>query len=242
MSQKQSIRELVWKKMVECNVSLFPPPYGRIPNFVGAEVAAQKLSQTIVWKDAQAIKVSPDSPQKPVRFMALKQGMKVVVPTPRLKDGFLLLDPRTIPENRYEFASTIKGAFVYGKKVKVEDLPKIDMVVVGSVAVNLFGERIGKGGGYSEIEWALVYEEGKVGESTPVATTVHDIQVLEERFETKAYDLIVDWIVTPTRIIKTKPLKGKPRGIYWQMLSSRKIHEIPLLFERWKNRFHDKMV
>jgi 5-formyltetrahydrofolate cyclo-ligase len=237
LNKKQSIRENIWKKIIECNVSLFPPPYGRIPNFVGAEVAAQKLSETSIWNNARVIKVSPDSPQKPVRFMALKRGMKVIMPTPRLKDGFLLLDPEKIPENSYEFASTIKGAFFYGKKIKIEYLPKIDLVVVGSVAVNLFGERIGKGGGYSEIEWAIAYEMKKVEQSTPVATTVHDIQVLEEKFDTKVYDLIVDWIITPTRIIKTRPLAEKPRGIYWEMLSGQKVEEIPVLYEMWKNRF-----
>jgi len=77
----------------------------------------------------------------------------------------------------------------------------------------------------------------KVEQSTPVVTTVHDIQVLEEKFDMKVYDLIVDWIITPTRIIKTRPLAEKPRGIYWEMLPSQKIEEIPVLYEMWKDKF-----
>ncbi|MEM0054489.1 MAG: 5-formyltetrahydrofolate cyclo-ligase, partial [Nitrososphaeria archaeon] len=85
-------------------------------------------------------------------------------------------------------------------------------------------------------EWALVCEEGKVSDNTPVVTTVHDIQVIEERFEIKDYDLPVDWIITPTKIIKTNPVPVKPKQIYWNMLSENKIKEIPILFEKWKEK------
>lgn len=236
MISKQSIREKIWKSIVELGVGRFPLPYGRIPNFVGAEEAAEKLTVTSIWKESKTIKVNPDSPQKPVRLRALEHDMEVIMPTPRLKNGFLLLDPNSISEDNYKFASTIKGAFVFGKKVRVEDLPKIDLVIVGSVAVNLFGERVGKGEGYSEIEWALVREEGKVEDNTPVITTVHDIQIITERFETNVYDLPVDWIITPTKIIKTKPVAEKPKQIYWDMMPNRKIEEIPILYEKWKKR------
>lgn len=236
MVPKQAVREKIWRLMTESGVGRFPPPYGRIPNFVGAEDAAKRLSDTNVWRNIETIKVNPDSPQRPVRVRALRHGIKLIMPTPRLKEGFLLLDPKLIPKDSYEFASTIRGAFFFGKRVKVEELPTIDLVVVGSVAVNLFGERVGKGGGYSEIEWALVREEGKVGEDTPIVTTVHDIQFLEERFETTIHDLPVDWIITPTRTIKTNSLTEKPKRIYWEKLSRNKIEEIPILRERWAIR------
>src|SRR5947199_4193943 len=49
------------------------------------------------WKSATAIKVNPDSPQRPLRAEALRRGITVFVPTPRLRDGFEKLDPRRIP-------------------------------------------------------------------------------------------------------------------------------------------------
>ncbi len=235
MISKDEVRKLIWRKMVELNVSRFPPPFGRIPNFVGAEEAAKKLFTTDMWMKAETVKVNPDSPQSPVRLKALEDAKTLIMPTPRLKNGFLLLEPRSIPEERRVLASTIRGAFIFGKRVDVKDLPKIDLVVVGSVAVNIFGERIGKGEGYSEIEWALVREDDKVEENTPIVTTVHDIQVIDFRFETKDYDLLVNWIITPTKIIKTNPISEKPKRIYWNMLSENKIKEIPILLEKWKN-------
>lgn len=233
---KDQIRKRIWSKMVELNISKFPPPFGRIPNFVGAEHAAKKLFTTDLWKNAKTVKVNPDSPQAPVRLKALEDNKTLIMPTPRIKQGFLLLEPKLIPKEKFSFASTIRGAFIFGKKVQIKELPDIDLVIVGSVAVNMLGERVGKGEGYSEIEWALVREEGKVSDNTPVVTTVHDIQVIEERFEIKDYDLPVDWIITPTKIIKTNPVPVKPKQIYWNMLSENKIKEIPILFEKWKEK------
>jgi 5-formyltetrahydrofolate cyclo-ligase len=53
-------------------------------------------------------------------------------------------------------------------------------VVCGSVAVNHDGARVGKGGGFSDLEFALLVEAVLVGEQTVLATTVHPLQVLPE--------------------------------------------------------------
>jgi len=229
---KDEIRRRIWGLLEERGVASFPlPVFGRIPNFVGAREAAVRLSQTELWRGAKVLKVNPDSPQAPVRELALREGKRVVVPTPRLRGGFLLLEPGAA-RGKYRFASTIRGAFALGKPVRPEDLPRIDLVVVGSVAVNRFGDRIGKSEGYSEIEWAIAREEGKVREDTAVVTTIHDLQLVEGEFETAPYDLPVDSIVTPTTVLRTEGRREKPRGIYWELMPRKKIDEIPLLRER----------
>jgi len=79
----------------------------------------------------------------------------------------------------------------------VQDFPKPDLVVEGSVAVDMHGHRLGKGHGYSDLEIRILKRMfGKV----VVATTVHEIQVVEEvPFEEK--DEKTSIIVTPTRVI-----------------------------------------
>ena len=178
---KNEIRLRIWRKLKETGVGRFPI-FHRIPNFWGSERAAMLLAEHEIWRRVRVLKVNPDSPQRPVRFLALREGKKVIVPTPRLRSGFLILEPERIPKTRYEEACTIRGAFTWGRPIRPEEFPKIDLVVVGSVAVNLRGDRLGKSEGYSEIEWAIAYEEGKVDQETPVATTVHEIQVIDEEF------------------------------------------------------------
>lgn len=226
----------MWKRMDELKISRFPGAFGRIPNFIGAEKAASLLTRLDLWRSAQVIKVNPDSPQAPVRRLVLMSNMILIMPTPKLRNGFLLLEPSRIDKKDYSFASTIKGAFLYGRKIKPMDLPKIDLVVAGSVVVNEQGERIGKGGGYSELEWAIAREFKKVNEDTPIVTTIHDIQLIKDVFETAPYDLPMDYIVTPSRVLSIRRKREKPKGIYWELISPERIDEIPILREMHSQR------
>ena len=211
MISKHDIRQRIWRVMEERNIALFPRPvFGRIPNFVGAEKAARKLVEIDEFIHARTVKVNPDSPQKPVRELVLKMGKTLIMPTPRLKKGFLLLAPSYIRD--FKAASTIKGAFRYGKYVPPRNLPHIDFIVEGSVAVSLECDRIGKGEGYGELEYAILLEYGKIDPEVKIATTVHDIQVINS-IPNDPYDVPLDYILTPTRIIRCKKEEG-PLGFY----------------------------
>jgi len=185
--------------MEKSGVAAFPLPcWGRIPNFVGAEAAADRLRQLEEWRRAKVVFVNPDSPQRKVRENALKDRKILIMASPRLKWGFILIDPAKM-QGKERFASTIRGAFKFG--VETQEFPKPDLIVEGSVAVDLHGHRLGKGHGYGDVEIEIL--ERKFGEIS-VATTVHDMQVVENvPFEEK--DRKVSLIVTPTRVIRVTP-------------------------------------
>ncbi|MCX8185135.1 MAG: 5-formyltetrahydrofolate cyclo-ligase [Sulfolobales archaeon] len=227
---REKLRYAIWKLMEERNIAAFPRPvYGRIPNFVGAESAAVRLADSELFKKARVVKVNPDAPQRRVRELVLKAGKLLIVPTPRISEGFLLLDPKKIPSWLYREASTIPGSFRYGTKVDPEEIPEVDLVVAGSVVVSKFGERLGKGEGYSELEYGILFEYGKLSEEVPIATTVHDIQVVEFKIPLAPWDVTVDFVFTPTRAIGCVSEKRRPRGILWEYLESEKIEAIPIL-------------
>jgi 5-formyltetrahydrofolate cyclo-ligase len=212
-------------------VSRFPGAQGRIPNFAGAKLAAEKLAGHRTWKRARTIKANPDSPQTHARRQALEQGKRVVMAVPRLRDQhpFRLLDPRRLSAEQMREAATIKGALRHGRVVADEELPEIDLVLCGSVGVNLKGARIGKGGGYSDLEYGLLIEAGKIDDHTVVATTVHAIQILRENLMVTDHDLPVDLIATPRAVIEVEREYQRPRGILWDHLQPPQIHEIPIL-------------
>ena len=89
--------------------------------------------------------------------------------------------------------------------------------------------RIGKGGGFADIEFALAVESGSVTNETPVLTTVDYIQILDEQFPWSRHDVAVDYIVAEEEIIYCDRAKDRPAGIYWEDLDEAKIQEIPLL-------------
>jgi len=186
------------------------------------------------FRESKTVKVNPDAPQRQVRFEALSHRKFLLMPTPRLRSGFILLNS-TLPKDRLKLASTIRGAFMLGKMVSLDKLPKIDLAVVGSVAVANDGGRIGKGEGYSEMEYAVLRELGLVSESTPIITTVHDSQIVES-VPLEDHDIAVDYIVTPTRVLATNRTRSRPSGIIWDKVTPEMMTRMPVLNELKEKR------
>jgi 5-formyltetrahydrofolate cyclo-ligase len=226
---KQSLRERVWGALEARGEARFPfPAHGRIPNFAGADEAAERLTETDAWREAETVKANPDAPQLPVRRAALRAGKTVYMAVPRLRDErcFLELDPEVLDD--YDAATTVSGSNKHGRQVAPDEMPPIDLVVSGSVVVAESGARIGKGEGFSDLEWAVLRELGLVDGETPVATTVHELQVRDEEWTTDAHDVSLDLVVTPERTVETDA-GGKPAGIDWSLLSDADVEEMPVL-------------
>lgn len=174
----------------------------------------------------------PDKAQLPVRALALTEGKTVFMAVPKLADPrpFCLLDPATLPVPPQEAANS-KIAATVAPRVDVTDLQPVDMIVVGSVAVNRAGARLGKGAGHSDLEFAFLMEAGLISDRTVVVSTVHSLQVLDEEIPSTDHDVEVDLIVTPDEVISC-PSPNRPTGLVRGHLNSEKIASIPLLAAR----------
>ncbi|MFQ5897088.1 MAG: 5-formyltetrahydrofolate cyclo-ligase [Candidatus Methylomirabilia bacterium] len=227
---KSELREHAWRLLEIHRGARFPGPKGRIPNFVGAERAALVLQALPVWRRAHVVKVNPDSPQLPVRRMALREGKTVYMPVPRLREEkcFIELHPARLGKNLAR-AATIKAAAQFGRLVGIEEVNPLDLIICGSVAVNGQGARVGKGGGYSDLEFGLLREAGIVTARVPILTTVHHLQIVPSQIEMCPHDIPVDWIVTPEGSLRCAARYPKPPGIYWELLPEEKIAAIPAL-------------
>lgn len=225
---KQRLRNRVWDDLEKSGVARFPyPPHNRIPNVANAAAAADRLADQPEWTAAETIKANPDAPQLPVRRRALRAGKTVYMAVPRLRDEkcFLRLDPDELED--YDAATTVSGSGRHGVAVGPEAVESVDLIVSGSVAVSESGVRIGKGEGYSDLEYALLREFDLVDEGTPVVTTVHERQLVDG-LEGDAHDVPMDLIVTADRCVRPGP-DDKPTGIDWEALSDAKIDAIPVL-------------
>ncbi|PXY31957.1 5-formyltetrahydrofolate cyclo-ligase [Prauserella muralis] len=229
---KQAVRERVWAVLERERLARFPGARGRIPNFAGAEQAAAGLARLPEWEAARVVKANPDSPQLPVRSRVLAAGKLLYMAVPKLQEQrpFVVLDPARldVPPRK---AAAKDSALTLGDPTAVPDMSPVDLVVCGTVAVNRDGVRVGKGGGFSDIELGLLVEAGLVTGRTSIVTTVHDRQVLDEELPETGHDFRVDLVVTPHEVIRTGATK-RSRGILWDHLPDDKIASIPALAAR----------
>lgn len=243
---KQAIRESVWDFLEKNNIAKFPRPVNkRIPNFEGAVQACDFLPGLDAFKSSQTIKVNPDKPQEQARFLVL-EGEKTLVVTPLRRSArknvlHRMEPPKDASDKDLRLCSRYQGVKEYSVPVGFETKTRVDLVVVGCVAVSKNGLRIGKGEGFADLEWAMMSSMGAVNENTVVVVTCHDCQVLDLNEKLFGpHDLTVDFILTPTQVIKCDK-RAKPKGIIWSMLSEEKLERIPILkklrfFERQAGR------
>ncbi len=228
---KQAIRERVWS-LLERGQAAPPSAHGRIPSFFGAEEAADRLAGLPEWQAAQVVKAVPDAAQQPVRARALREGKLLYMAVPKLAEAqlFYLLDPARLSVPPEDAASKNVAAKV-GRKVDVDEMRPVDLIVCGSVAVNPRGVRLGKGAGYFDIEVALLQEARLIGPETTIVTTVHSLQAVDDELPETEHDFGVDVIVTPEAVIRCAEPR-RPQGLLWDDLSPEKIAAIPVLAAR----------
>uniref|UniRef100_A0A8B9T9I3 Methenyltetrahydrofolate synthase domain-containing protein n=1 Tax=Anas platyrhynchos TaxID=8839 RepID=A0A8B9T9I3_ANAPL len=228
-TSKGGVRELVWGYLESSGLADAPRPvHGRIPNFKGSHQACCSIKELDAFSRASVIKVDPDKPLEGVRLAALQARKTLLVPTPRLRSGLFnrIVPPAGATKEILRICSTSRGIKEYSVPVGLDGKVRVDLVFVGSVAVSEKGWRIGKGEGYADMEYAMMVSMGAVKEETPVVTNCV-LDIAEELLDD--HDLTVDYILTPTRTIKTNCKRPKPQGIIWHKVSYEMLAKIPIL-------------
>lgn len=230
---KDAVRAEVWHSL-EVTGTAIGPAWSVIPNFVGADVAAWRLAQTDEWKRARTVKTNPDAAQIPIRLRALYEGKIVYAPVPYLTKSFpyLRIDPKRMIERgiSFELAATSQGFVEYGEAIEFEQVEPLDFCVVGSVAVGRQGGRTGKGAGFADLETAIFRELGVVTDTTPMTTTIHSSQLVDDtRVVIEAHDTPLDLIATEAELIRTGHAGRRPGGVDWARVQPDQFESIPFL-------------
>lgn len=209
-----------------------------IADYEGSDKGAEILASTDMYKNAKVIFITPDNNLEKLREIAFKDKKTVVMTNYGITRGFFLIKPEFIPEGKEELASLLDGVSRYWKHQTldqlVESVGHIDMLVTGASAITPSGIRFGKGHGYFDLEWAMLYTMGLVDESAVLIAAGHDCQVVDVDVIVEEYDTAIDYIVTPTRIFETRHEFPRPtRGILWPRLAPGMRENIPPIQELW---------
>ncbi len=202
MATKEEVRRLIWDRLEREDIADFPRPcHGRIPNFKGSREATLWLLRIPEFRSARCVFCPPDFVLKSVRDLVLKEGKVLAAALPHMK-GFVELTG--------EADTSIRGLAHYGKPLRTP----VDFIVQGSVAVDPFGNRLGKGTGYGDQEIAYLRRRGLLKDGCRIATIVHDVQVVEDLSPfMEPHDIPVDYVLTPTRWFIATPGDGRTHEV-----------------------------
>ncbi|MCX8172692.1 MAG: 5-formyltetrahydrofolate cyclo-ligase [Archaeoglobaceae archaeon] len=191
---KEEGRDYVWKKIEPlCD---FPKPYGRIPNFKDAKRACEKIRDVEEYKNAECVFSAPDSVLLRLREIVLEDGKTLLAALPRMK-GFVVLREKVKP--------TI-DKLKLGKIANLNEFKgRVGIFAQGCVAVDIHGNRIGKGTGFGDKEFEILKKERVLADGALFVVVAHEIQVFNDlSYLVETHDVRADVILTPSRIIRTQ--------------------------------------
>jgi 5-formyltetrahydrofolate cyclo-ligase len=235
---KSSVRARVFSELrqVAFPDSRFHFDFGEfITDFIGSDAAVARLTAHAHYRDARTIFITPDNCIEQLRYQALRDGKRVLTTSYSIKRGFWLLEPEKIKPERYLYASTLDGMEREARPLTLRqiavEIGAVDYLVTGTGAINERGVRFGKGHGFFDAEWAMLYRMGVIHAGTPAAAVVHDCQVLQEELFPEIFDTVADVIFTPGRTIVVDNPHKPECGIVWDLLDAHMFETIPPLQE-----------
>jgi 5-formyltetrahydrofolate cyclo-ligase len=238
MDHKASVRERVFTELrkVALPDSRYHYDFGEfIADFAGSDQAIDALMAHRFFRDASLLFITPDNCLEQLRYRTLLAGKRILMTTYSIKRGFWLLDPATIPSEKWLYAATLDGMERVGVPMTLADIRErfksVDYMITGTGAINEEGIRFGKGHGFFDAEWGMLYRVGVITAATPAAAVVHDCQVLHETLYPEVFDTVVDVIFTPTRVIEVAGPHKPTCGIVWNLLDPHMLATIPPLQE-----------
>jgi len=231
------VRQIVWKelKKVAKPDSRFHLNFAEyITDFIGSEEATHRLTEMDIYKNARVVFVTPDNCLETLRAQVIRDEKLLLMTTYGIRRGFIELRRQDVPEGLEDYAvllDVIERMGRYRSLSEIQQLYQIDLMVTGGSAVTLDGTRFGKGHGYFDIEWAMLYMIKVVDTSVPIVDVVHDCQIVDIELEPASFDTVCDYIVTPTRVLHVENPQKPVCGILWDILSPGMMEDISPLSE-----------
>ena len=234
---KSEARAIVWSELIKIAKpdSRFHLNFNEyIPDFEGGEEATARLTSLDIYRRSSVVFFTPDNCLERLRARTVRDGKVQIMPTYGIRRGLVRLRPEDVPQGLEPYAVLLDAIETLGHHISLAALRqqhRVDLVVTGASAVSRSGVRFGKGHGFFDLEWAMLYQTGVVETSTPVVAFVHDCQVVDIELEASPFDTICDYVVTPTRLIEVAHPQKPTAGVLWNRLEEGMMEDIPPLRE-----------
>ncbi|VAW05483.1 hypothetical protein MNBD_ACTINO02-2417 [hydrothermal vent metagenome] len=207
-----------------------------IADFEGSDICTDRTLDLEVWRTLgnRRVFITPDNSTEELRKRLIAENVPFVMTTYGIQRGFVELDSTTVPPGEESYAATLDGMDRYAVPVSLGQLQAGDpfaVLVTGGTAVSMSGVRFGKGHGYFDFEYAALSELGLVDSDAVLIDMVHDCQVVDEHLDGEPHDVVMDYIVTPTRTIPVHRDGREPGRILWDLIPGTEFERLEVTAE-----------
>jgi 5-formyltetrahydrofolate cyclo-ligase len=238
MIDRSEARKEVWKRLISIAKpdSRFHFDFSNyITDFEGSDMATVHLVEMDIYKKSNIVFITPDNCLEILRAQTIRDQKVMLMTTYGIRRGFIELLPSDVPPGLEDYAILLDVVERMGRYISLSELrsryQKIDLLVTGASAVTLGGVRFGKGHGFFDLEWAMLYQLGVVDTLTPMVALVHDCQVVSEELDTTAFDTVCDYVITPSQVISIENAQKPTTGVIWDRLEPNMLEDISPLKE-----------
>jgi 5-formyltetrahydrofolate cyclo-ligase len=214
------------------------------PDFRGSADAVDRVATLPCYQNAKTILATSDNSLEGLRYRALKDGKKLLVGTYRLRRGFVVLDPKSIADDKLELAACLDGMEKpgIGRAVSLaqlrDDAFNVDMCILGGLVFNEQGVVIWEGQALFEVQWALLQDLNLLDPTATVVAVAHQCQVVDEVQHglepvrpDKNGEVQCDFLVTSDRVLDVKGAVKPTGGVNFNKVDPDALNNIPPLQE-----------
>ncbi|GLI34231.1 5-formyltetrahydrofolate cyclo-ligase [Desulforhabdus amnigena] len=197
----------------------------------GTGKVAERIRRIDDYRNSKNILVSLHPSLRQTCLNVLADQKKLLIPTPGLQKGFMLVSPTSVPPQKRKLAIRPIPNNPFGRKMPYEEPFQglVDLIITEAFLLGRDGTRMGDGSGHLDIQCAILSSLGWLSPDVRVLAVADDRQIVPS-VPVEKTDVRIHWIVTPTQVLAASHDEPFSCEISWEKLSKKQIRRNEALY------------
>lgn len=192
---------------------------------------AERLRRLLVYRNASCVLVPPTAFFRQTAVNVLLDGKSLVFSSPKMHQGFYLVNPQRIPRPQRASAASFRSPNPWAHRIahRAGEKVRVDVIVMPCLAASRNGGRLGDGSGLMDLQAACLGALGWLHARTAVVGVVPEAHLLDT-IPMKSTDVFLHWIITEHRALQTTWHGQVQVPILWKMVDKKTLRRNDVLF------------
>ncbi|ROR03096.1 5-formyltetrahydrofolate cyclo-ligase [Desulfosoma caldarium] len=192
---------------------------------------AERLRRLVVYRNASCVLVPPTAFFRQIGVNVLLDGKNLVFASPKMHQGFYLVNPQRIPRPQRTAAASFRSPNPWAHRIALRagEKVRVDVMVMPCLAASRDGGRLGDGSGLMDLQVACLATLGWLHARTAVLGVVPEAHVVDT-LPMKPTDVFLHWIITEQRSLQTTWHGPVQVPIVWDVVDKKTLRRNEVLF------------